>query len=70
MSSEVFTGCSSGEKAPLAAFPSDAEPDDDWFDSITELVKDWSDGVELDSDLLGDVMLENEWCDVFELLID
>ena len=68
VSCEILTGRSSGEKAALAA---DAEPDDDWFDSITELVQDWSGGVELDSGWLGDVKLENEWwCGVFELLLD
>lgn len=62
MSCEILTGRSSGETAALAA---DAEPDDDWFDSITELVQDWSGG------WLGDVKLEKEWwCGVFELLLD
>lgn len=48
-------------------FAGDAEPGDDWFDG-TELVRDWSDGVEFD--WLCGVKMDDMWSDVFELYMD
>lgn len=67
MSSEILTGCSSGEKAPLTLFAGEAEPGDDRFNGA-ELVRDWSDGVEFV--WLYDAKMDDTGSDVFELFMD
>lgn len=64
MSSEILTGCSSDEKAPLIVFAVEAEPGDDWF----KLVKDWSAGVEFV--WIFDIKTDDTESDVFELFMD
>lgn len=64
MSSEILTGCSSGEKPPLTLFAVEVEPGDNRF----KLVRDWSAGVEFV--WLFDVKTDDIGSDVFELFMD
>lgn len=65
VSCEILTGCSSGERFPLAGFTGDSEPGDDWFDG-NKLVGDPPGVAEFDCD----VIIDDTCSDVFVLFMD